>query len=56
MRTTELEAMIHALIEASEDHPFGGNNTVLIDVKKESFLFICNQMLTLLSKMKVSDI
>ena len=52
MRVTELTALVEALRDSSEDHPFGGNNTVLIDVSKDSFLYICNELLNLLYRLK----
>ena len=52
MRISELIALTEAIRDSAEDHPFGGNNTVLIDISKDSFLFVCNEVLNWLYKIK----
>lgn len=52
MRVSELIAMIEAIKEAAIDYPLGKDQTVLLDVSKDSFTFVCNEVLHWLYKIK----
>ena len=56
MRVSELTAMIEALKESAKEVPTGAKYTILEDIKKDSFIFVCNSMLNLLSKVKECNI